>query len=91
MIKEVISSSSLSITSLLLESLVEFTSSFPETLSSLFEITKDYFSHILHNENPLVTIIRVRYIRFYLVTIFSKYYKVIIFDISDKRLAIVTK
>jgi nucleotide sugar dehydrogenase len=69
----------------------EYTSSCLETLSSSFESPKDYFSHIREDEHPLVAVVGVGYVGFHLVSAFSKCYKVIAFDVSDKRLTTVAE
>jgi UDP-glucose/GDP-mannose dehydrogenase family, NAD binding domain len=70
---------------------IEYTSSCLETLSSSFESPKGYFYHIREDENPLVAVVGVGYVGFHLVAAFSKCYKVIAFDVSDKRLATVAE
>jgi hypothetical protein len=87
-----VTSSASSTTSLLSEpSLAESTSTFPETPNSSFDTTEDYFSDVRYDEKPLVAILGVGYVGLHLVTAFSKYYKVIAFDVSDKRLATVAE
>jgi hypothetical protein len=72
-------------------SFAESTSSFAKTLSSSFETPKDCFPPVQYDEKPLVAVLGVGYVGCHLVTAFSKYYKVIAFDVSNKRLATVEK
>jgi len=62
----------------------------PETpLETPLGSTEGYFSHVKDNELPVVAVLGVGYVGFHLVTAFSSHYKVIAFDVSEKRLATV--
>lgn len=67
----------------------EDNSSYLETPLSLYETTEDYFYDVREDEEPLVAVVGVGYVGIHLVAAFSKCYKVIAFDVSDKRLAVV--
>lgn len=62
--------------------------SFPGSASTLsIDATNDYAFDVQDDEMPLVAVLGIGYVGLHLVSAFAKHYKVIAFDISEKRLA----